>query len=247
MSRIVAVIQARVGSTRLPRKVLADIAGETMLGRTVRRTRRANSIDEVTVATTDLAEDTAVVEEANRLAVRAIRGSENDVLDRYRKAAAAFDAAVVVRITSDCPLVDPAVVDVVVREFVDHPGADYCSNVMTRTFPRGLDVEVFSREALERAAAEARLPHHREHVTPYLYEQPDRFVLRSVEAEEDVSWYRWTVDEAEDLALVRHIYAAFAPNDSFGWHDVIDLVRSRPELATWNRHVTQKPVAPHGR
>jgi spore coat polysaccharide biosynthesis protein SpsF len=247
MSRVVAIIQARSGSTRLPHKIFADIAGETMLGRTVRRAQRANTVDEVIVATTDNALDDRVVEESDRLGVRAIRGSEADVLDRYHQAASASDAEIIVRVTSDCPLIDPAVIDLVVRRFCEAPGAAYCSNVLKRTFPRGLDVEAIDRGALDAAAAESSLPHQREHVTPYLYEQPNRFSLRSVECAEDFSAYRWTVDEIDDLRLVREIYDAFAPNDMFGWEEVIQLMRLRPELAAWNAHVAQKPLIQYGR
>jgi spore coat polysaccharide biosynthesis protein SpsF len=246
MSRVVAIIQARSGSTRLPHKIFADIAGQTMLGRTVRRAQGAKTVAEVVVATTDGALDDRVVEESRRLGVRAIRGSEMDVLDRYRQAASASRAETIVRLTSDCPLIDPGVVDVVVQAFFEHPGTVYCSNVLKRTFPRGLDVEVIDRAALDAAAAESSQPHQREHVTPYLYERPGRFSLRSVEAAEDFSAYRWTVDEIDDLRLVREIYAAFAPNDMFGWEEVIHLIRLRPELATLNTHVTQKPIIQHG-
>jgi spore coat polysaccharide biosynthesis protein SpsF len=231
MTRVVAVIQARSGSSRLPRKVFADIGGDTMLGRTVRRTARATTIQEVTIATTDRPDDVAVVAEAERLGVRVARGSEDDVLDRYRQAARAFDADAVVRITSDCPLMDPAVIDRVVGEFLGHAGVDYCSNVLRRTFPRGLDVEVIRRQALERAAADARLLHQREHVTPY---------VRSVSLAEDFSACRWTVDEPDDLAFVREVYHRLAPDDQFGWREVIALLSAQPYMARINAHVRQK-------
>jgi spore coat polysaccharide biosynthesis protein SpsF len=240
MNRVVAIIQARTGSTRLPRKIFADIGGDTMLGRTVRRTTRAATVQEVAIATTDRPDDLAVVAEAERLGVRVTCGSEADVLDRYRQAARAFDADAVVRITSDCPLMDPAVIDLVVGEFLGHAGVDYCSNVLHRTFPRGLDVEVIRRDVLMRAAADARLPHQREHVTPYVLEHPALFALRSVALAEDFSTYRWTVDEPDDLAFVREVYHRLAPDDQFGWRDVVALLSAQPSMARINEHVRQK-------
>jgi len=241
--RVVAIVQARLGSTRLPRKVLEDIRGATMLARTVRRLQAASELTEVTIATSTGVEDNQIAEEAARLGVRCSHGSELDVLERYERAADEFEADVIVRVTSDCPLIDPEVVSDTVRQFLIGDPVDYCSNILTRTFPRGLDTEVISRDALVRTTHEARRPAEREHVTPYIYGHPERFRLRSVENDEDWSELRWTVDVADDLALVREIYAAFAPAELFRWRDVLGLIRSRPELATWNAHVAQKPVS----
>ena len=170
MTRI-AMIQARMSSTRLPGKVLEPIEGRTMLSRVVRRAQLARLIDGVVVATTQAEADGAIVEECARLEVECFRGPEDDVLDRYLRAARAASADAIIRVTSDCPLLDPEVIDTVIRSFIG-ANVDYASNTIQRTFPRGLDTEVFSRGALERAAREADEPHQREHVTPYFWENP---------------------------------------------------------------------------
>src|SRR5215813_1256921 len=167
--KISAIIQARMGSTRLPGKVLMNIGGRSALARVVRRLSRATLIHHVIVATSDLPADDAIVKECARLAVACFRGSESDVLDRYYWAAKANDASAVVRITSDCPLIDPQLVDETIQAF-ETAQADYASNVIPRTYPRGLDTEGFTTEGLAWAWLEAREPHQREHVTPFFHE-----------------------------------------------------------------------------
>jgi spore coat polysaccharide biosynthesis protein SpsF len=239
---VVAVVQARLGSTRLPGKVLLDIAGASMLARTVRRLRRARLLDAVVVATSTQAQDADVAREAEALGAGVTRGSETDVLDRYAQAAREAKADVVVRVTSDCPVIDPDVVDLTIAAFrAACPAVDYASNTLQRSYPRGLDVEVFSAEALARAAREARADAQREHVTPYFYQNPGRFRLVSVVNDQDLSGYRWTVDTAEDLALVRAIYARLS-GDAFGWRDVIALLEAEPDLRALNRDVVQKSL-----
>ncbi len=238
---LVAIIQARMGSTRLPGKALRDICGRTMLARVVRRARRSRLVDEVAVATTTEPEDIAIVEECRSLGVRYFRGSEQDVLDRYYRAAREFSADAVVRITSDCPLIDPEIIDLVVRAFLDNE-PDYASNTLVGTYPRGLDVEVFSMKALERARAEASMDYQRIHVTPYLYQNPGIFRLLSVTGDEDYSRYRWTVDTQEDLDLVRTIYGMISKDDDFSWRDVLALMKREPALAEINRHIRQKSL-----
>jgi len=241
--KIVAIIQARMGSTRLPGKVLMDLGGETVLARVLARLRRAIMIDEVVVATTDSVADDTVVRECQRLEVSCIRGSEDDVLDRYYQAARMFAAEVVVRITSDCPVIDPELVDETIRTFQLQRG-DYCSNSFPRTHPRGLDGEVFTINALEQAWRHAHRPYEREHVTPYLYEHPELFRLVSHQGQTDYSQYRWTLDTEEDLELLRTIYARFGNKDNFSWREVIQLMEREPELAELNSHVIQKTL--HG-
>lgn len=238
---IVAIIQARMGSTRLPGKVLFDIGRETMLARVVKRTGRARLVNEVTVATTTSEKDDALVAECERLNVPLFRGSEDNVLDRYYHAARAFGAEVIVRITSDCPLIDPTVIDLVVREFLDGE-YDYVSNVRTRWFPRGLDTEVLTFGALERAWREARETFEREHVTPYLSMHPEVFRLGSVTAEQDYSVNRWTVDTPQDLKLARAIYARLGNVDTFSWREALAVVEREPALAELNRDVRQKEL-----
>lgn len=230
-----------MGSSRLPGKVLMDIGGHTMLARVVRRLRRCASLDVVVVATSGLPADDAVAREADRLGAAVWRGSEDDVLDRYRGAAAAAAADVVVRVTADCPLIDPALVDHVVERFLA-AGPDYASSSLERSFPRGLDVEVFSRGALEIAAREAREDFERVHVTPFLYRRPQRFRLLSVTADEDHGDLRWTVDSSADLELVRRIYRYLGDDDGFGWRDALRVVDEHPELREINRHVRQKEL-----
>jgi spore coat polysaccharide biosynthesis protein SpsF len=238
---VVAILQARMGSTRLPGKVLKDIAGCTMLGHCIRRARLAKQIDLVAVATSTSADDQAVVDEAGRLEAPCIRGSELDVLDRYYQAAAAMEADLVVRITSDCPLLDPVEVDRVVAALVDSD-ADYASNTLERTLPRGLDAEAMTLATLHRAWEEAQEHYERVHVTPYIRENPDRFTHISVTSNNQLGDMRWTVDTAEDLDLVRHIFGAFQGRSEPSWQEVLSLLESHPEWVSINRNVRQKDV-----
>jgi spore coat polysaccharide biosynthesis protein SpsF len=241
--KIVAIIQARMGSTRLPGKVLMDLGGETVLARVLVRLRRAIMIDEIVVATTDSVADDAIVRECQRLEVSCFRGSEDDVLDRYYEAARMFAAEVVVRITSDCPVIDPDLVDETIRAFQLQCG-DYCSNSFPRTYPRGLDTEVFTMNALEQGWRHAYEPYEREHVTPHFYEHPELFRLVSCQGQIDYSEYRWTLDTEEDLELLRIIFARFGNKDDFSWGEIIRLMEREPELAELNSHVIQKTL--HG-
>lgn len=239
--KVVAIIQARMGSSRLPGKVLMDIAGRSMLARVVERVQRAPGIHEVVVATTVAPADDAVAAEAGRLGVTCFRGSEQDVLDRYYQCAQAHAAQVIVRVTADCPLLDPEVTGHVVAAFLEHR-PDYASNTLERTYPRGLDTEVFSMDALTRAWREALQPHQREHVTPYFYENPDVFRLLPVPETSggEFSVHRWTVDTPADLELVRTVYALLGAEASLSWHQVVALFIHRPHLLEINAHVEQK-------
>lgn len=241
--KVVAIIQARMGSTRLPGKVLMDLAGEPMLARVVNRCRRAALLADVVVATTTQPADEAIARLCEERGWPCVRGSEDDVLDRYHQAAEARRADVIVRITSDCPLIEPAVVDRTVKEFLDRqPGVDYACNVLPqRTFPRGLDVEVASRAALDRAWREDLNPAWREHVTLYIRRHPELFRLHGVMNDVDYSDLRWTVDEETDLALARRIYGHFG-HDAFSWGDVLALLAGHPDWSALNRSVKQKVV-----
>ena len=226
-----ALIQARMGSSRFPGKVLEDLCGRPMLWHVVSRTRKARNLDKVVVATTDGAVDDPIAEFCEQEAIGCFRGSEQDVLDRFYRAAKANAADIVVRITADCPLIDPAVIDRVIARF-ERGDCDYASNALRYTYPDGLDAEVFSFAALERAWREARKPSEREHVTPYL--RTDGFRTVNVESEIPVSptQYRWTVDHPGDLQFVRRVYEAFSANGDFGFREVFDLLKARPDLAT---------------
>lgn len=236
---VVAVIQARMGSTRLPGKVLQEIEGRTMLARVVRRAVRARLVDEVVVATSTADADDPIATECRDLRVACFRGNEEDVLDRYYHAAVTHRAEVIVRITSDCPLIDPEVTDRVIRAFLEMQ-PDYASNTLHRTYPRGLDTEVTTLAALERAWRDAAEPYQRIHVTPYLYQHPQHFILLPVIGSEDLSAGRWCVDTPEDLEFLRAIYSRLGPNDTFSWRDVCRLLDAEPHLAEINRAVPQK-------
>lgn len=230
-----------MGSTRLPGKALKDIHGRTMLARVVRRASRSTLIDALVVATTEKVADDPIISECELLGVPSFRGSEDDVLDRYYQAAKVHSADCVVRITSDCPLIDPEIIDRVVQAFLDK-SPDYASNTLVKTYPRGLDTEVFSFSALERAWREASEDFQHVHVTPYIYKHPELFRTLSVASAEDWSQYRWTVDAQEDLVLIREIYEKIDRDDDFSWTEVLELLEKEPELAEINRHIRQKSV-----
>jgi spore coat polysaccharide biosynthesis protein SpsF len=239
--KVVAIIQARMGSTRLPGKVLMDLGGASVLSRVLERAEQIQSIDEVVVATTDRPSDDVIVQECLRYQIPVFRGQEEDVLDRYYRAAVSAKADVVVRITSDCPLIDAKVSGATVQAFLNqHP--DYASNCLVRTYPRGLDTEVMTFRALERAWREAAKAYQREHVTPYITENPGKFKLLSEAGEADFSGHRWTVDTPEDLQFVRSVYARLNRRVQFDWRDVLDLLQREPELAEINRSVVQKAL-----
>jgi spore coat polysaccharide biosynthesis protein SpsF len=239
-----------MGSTRLPGKVLKDLEGATMLARVVQRLSRSRLIHEVLIATTNRAADDAIVEECRRCSVQVFRGDEDDVLDRYFRAAQLARAEVVVRITSDCPLIDPGVTDKTVAAFLSPTSLnlqgqampDYASNVVVRTHPRGLDTEVMTAQALERCWRAAKQPYERTHVTPYIYEHPAEFKILSVTGEMDFSQHRWTVDTPEDLEFVRAIYARFKGHDDFREADILALLELEPELMELNRSIMQKAL-----
>jgi spore coat polysaccharide biosynthesis protein SpsF len=237
----IAIVQARMGSTRLPGKVLKDLGGESVLARVVRRLRRSVEISQVIIATTILPADEAIVRECDRLKLACFRGSDSDVLDRYYRAAQAFRANTVVRITSDCPLIDPALVDTTIKALF-RENVDYATNANPRTFPRGLDAEAFTFAALDRARSEAIQSYEREHVTPYFYEHPELFRLASVENSVDQSIHRWTLDTKEDLALIREIYLRFGNRDDFSWEEALAAVEREPELAELNANTLQKSL-----
>lgn len=242
--RVLAVVQARMGSTRFPAKVMQLIDGTPMIEVLLGRLSRSGRIDRIVLATSDHPENIPLVEHVRGLGLDVFTGSEHDVLDRYYQAARQYLPEVVVRVTGDCPLIAPEVVDRVVAAF-DEGGADYVSNIQPPTYPDGLDTEVFTFAALERAATEATRPYDREHVTPYLRES-GLFQTRNVDAGEDWSALRWTVDERADLAVVAAIFAAFAPDRHFSWTDVIELRRRRPELFAANQGLRRNEGAAMG-
>ena len=236
--RRVAIVQARMTSTRLPGKVLMDLAGRPMLARQLARVKRCRLVDDIVVATTTNATDDAVVATARDEGVRWFRGSETDVLGRYAGAAQEARADVVIRLTADCPLIDPEVSDRVIATLSGEPGRwDYVSNVVpTRTFPRGLDTEALFADTLERVHRMAHSQAAREHVTPFIYqERPDLFSIGSVTDREDNSDLRWTVDTSIDLELVRRLYAALGIGErTVSYREVLAYARAHPELSALN-------------
>jgi len=236
---VVCIVQARMGSTRLAGKVTQLILGKPMLWWVMHRLQQARLIDQVVVATTTESQDDALVDLCDQHRWLVFRGSELDVLDRYYQAARHYQADSVVRITSDCPLIAPAVTDLVIAAYLSHaPQPDYVSNTLQRTYPRGLDTEVFSFAALE-TAWNTDTSSWREHVTPFLYQNPDRFQLQSVMNSADFSLLRWTVDTPEDLTLVRTVYEYFGHGD-FTWQQVLRAFEDHPECVTINHGIQQK-------
>lgn len=242
--RVVAIVQARMGSERLPGKVLLDIAGETMLSRVVRRMARSKLIDEIIVATSTSPADDAIVSAGYALGVTVTRGSEEDVLARYRDAASVAGADVIVRVSADSPFVDPEVSDLVVSRFMStDPPVDYASNKLEPSFPLGLDVEAFSRAALEQAAKDATEPSERSHVTLHIYSNPGRFRLLPVVSDRNLHPWRWTVDTPEDLAFAREVFGRVGSGNDFSWRDVVALIEAEPSLGEINSHIEPREVA----
>ena len=233
---ILAIIQARLSSSRLPQKVLLDLFGKSLLGHIIDRVKSSRLVDQVIVATTTSASDDPLVDhlDKNRLCP-VFRGSENDVLDRFYQCARVHAPEVIVRITADDPLKDPEIIDRAITLLQGNPALDYCSNTLKPTFPEGLDVEVFRFRALERAHREATLESEHEHVTPYIWKHPERFTTLNFENNEDLSHWRWTVDKPEDFAFMQAIYRHFYRGNSyFSFREVIEYLRSRPELVAIN-------------
>jgi len=231
---ILAVIQARLSSSRLPGKVLKPILGRPMLELQLERVALSKRVDRTMVATSSMPDDAALEGLCARLGVPCYRGSLDNVLDRFYQAAMTQAPTHVVRITGDCPLIDPGVVDQVVELHLSG-SYDYTSNVLPPSFPDGLDVEVMKLSVLKRAWEEAKLPSQIEHVTPFINRQPELFKLGNLTAPQDLSSMRWTVDEAPDLELVSRIYKSlYEANPRFGYRDVLELLRRNPSWLDLN-------------
>ncbi|HYD79817.1 MAG TPA: glycosyltransferase family protein [Paucimonas sp.] len=242
--RTVVIVQARMTSTRLPGKVLKEVLGKPLLEYLVERLRRVRLADAFAIATTTNETDLPIVELCERLGVPVTRGSEHDVLARYYEAARFMRADVVVRTTSDCPLIDPAVIDDVIGFFAGHRERyDYVSNALTPSYPYGMPAEILPFGLLEQAHREAAAPPEREHVTPFIYTRPERFRIGHVVHPEDLSHHRWTVDTAEDFELVRRIIEALHPAaPEFGLRDILAVLDEHPDWSTINAHVRQKKL-----
>lgn len=243
--KVVAIIQARMGSSRLPGKVLKDLAGKPMLAHVIIRTLLSRIIDEVWVATTTDPSDDPIQVFCVERNVQFYRGDVFDVLDRYYQAAKASKADIVVRITADCPLVDPELIDSLIWAF-ENLGVDFAANRLPppfkRSFPIGLDVEVAHFSALEKAWCEAEIPFEREHVMPFLYDQPGRFKTLLMHNEMDYGDKRWTVDTQEDLDMVSRVVEYFGERNDFSWLEVLNWLEQHPEIEQINAEVKHKSL-----
>lgn len=240
--RVVAIIEARMNSSRLPGKVLLEMAGKPVIGHIVDRLRAAKQVDDVCVAT--VADDSCdvLVDYCHSIGVDVFRGSEDDVLDRVLQAAYHSNADVIVEICGDCPVIDPIVVDELVEQYF-HLEVDFCSNAIQRVHPLGLDAKVFSRDVLQRVADSTQDKYDREHVSLYIYENPDKFALHHLSDNHylDVIDYRLTLDTDKDFAMINQVYdALYAENKTFGLAQIIPFLQRNPEIVMMNSDVKQK-------
>ena len=243
MKRVITIIQARMQASRLPGKVLKDLGGRPMLGWVVARASRAKLVVDTIVATTVEPADDVIAEYCEHEKIPFTRGSMHDVLDRYYQTARLFEGDVIVRITADCPLIDPAEIDRVAEIFLAaDPPLDFAANrlPMSRTVPIGLDTEICTFDALKTAWREAKEDHQREPVMHYFYENDQRFNISHITHEPDYGHLRWTVDSPEDLILVRQVVAHFDGRDDFTWGEILALFERQPELADVNAQVRHK-------
>lgn len=239
---VTAIIQARMGSTRFPGKILKKVNGKPLLLHQIERLKRSNLIDALIIATTSSKKDDEVVEFCEKYNLLYYRGSEDNVLERYYKAWKKYGGDIVVRLTSDCPIIDSKIVDETISYFLNN-SYDYVSNTLQRTFPRGLDTEVFSSEALKLTYEKANLKSEKEHVTPYIYNNPLLFKIGGYKGSKDYSNYRWTVDTKDDFELISKILGAFEGRENeLTLETGIDLMKKYPDWAQINNHVEQKKV-----
>ncbi len=239
---VTAIIQARMGSSRLPGKVLKKVNGKPLLLHQIERLKTCKLIDDLVIATTVESQDDLIVEFCEKYNVAVYRGSENNVLERYYEAWRQFGGDVIVRLTSDCPIIDSCIVDNTINYYMKH-SFDYVSNTVERTFPRGLDTEVFSSTTLEDTYHKATLDRDKEHVTAYIYTHPDEFKLGSYKGEIDFSKYRWTVDTKEDFELIRHLLEAYSGREKqLTLATGVELMKEHPNWFEINKHIEQKKL-----
>jgi len=244
LSPVVIILQARMGASRLPGKPLSQVLDRPLLSYQLERLRRVQHADQIVVATTTNPEDDQIEQLCEQEKIPCFRGSSLDVLDRYYQAAKKYHATHIVRITGDCPLIDPKLVDEVISFYLNAlPSYDYVSNSLERTYPRGLDAEIFSFDLLKKAAVEAKLPEEREHVTLFFYTHPALFSIGSVKQDIDHSHHRWTVDTKEDFELVEKIISTLYPkNHDFDTNDILKLLKENPDWVAINAHIQQKKI-----
>lgn len=243
--KIVAIIQARMTSSRLPQKVMKIIAGKPMLGHVINRVTSSQIVDEVLIATTTDEADDEIEQFCKQNDHSCFRGHPFDVLDRYYQAAKSCKAELIVRITGDCPLMDSFLIDTLLEDFVD-ANVDFAANRLPppwkRTYPIGLDIEIVRFRALEKAWKEANSQFEREHVMPYMYDQPGRFKILLKHHDPDYGNKRWTVDTPQDLEFVKRIFDHFSPKQDFSWKEVIQFLEANPELEQINASINAKHV-----
>jgi spore coat polysaccharide biosynthesis protein SpsF len=241
---IAVIIQARFGSTRLPGKIVKLISGKPLLWHVWNRLTHSKMINDIIIATTTNSEDDQIESFCTENNIHFNRGSVEDVLSRYYETAIIFNVDIIIRITSDCPVIDPVILDDMINFFIVENSKyklDYLSNTFERTFPRGLDVEIFSFESLQKSFTEAKEMYEREHVTPYIYKHPEIFTIKNFFNEKDYSFHRWTVDTIDDLELIKEIYnSLYDENNIFLTKDILRLFDIRPELIKINQTVKQK-------
>lgn len=240
--RVAIIVQARMGASRLPGKPLMEVSGKPLLFHLIERLKRCRNAHEIVFAIPDKPQDTILKKYCESLGMKVVLGDEDNVLSRYGLAAGSVDCNLIIRVTGDCPLMDPAIIDAMIKAFfLKKDKLDYLSNTLVRTFPRGLDVEIFTKSALDMALKEAKTPAEKEHVTPYFYQHPDKFRLGNFLYEKDESNHRWTVDTKEDFELIKRMLEALYPiKPDFNLRDMLDLIRQNPEWEDLNRHVEQK-------
>jgi spore coat polysaccharide biosynthesis protein SpsF len=240
---IIAIVQARFGSTRLPGKIFKPLADKPMIWHVVDRLSYTKMLDKIVIATTTLFEDNQVEQFCNINNISFYKGSSNDVLSRYYQTAKNYNAEIVIRVTSDCPVIDPVIIDAMLKQFIQEDHIDYLSNTLERTFPRGLDAEIFTFAALEKTFNEAKLDYEHEHVTPYIYNNPELFTIKNYANETDLSSYRWTVDTSEDFRFIEEIYNSLYKKDKiFLCKDILQLIEKHPELTKINQDIKQKKL-----
>lgn len=234
---VLAIIQARTGSTRLPGKVLLDLAGKSALEHVIERMRCCRLVDDFIVATTISRQDLSIVNLCAELGVRVYCGSEEDPLERYFQAARLFGGDHIIRIKADCPAIDPNVVDQAVRLHLA-TGADYTTNTVERTYPVGQDVEILTRQTLLQLWRDAKLYSEREHITLYIQKHPDKFHTEHLKWKTDYSHKRWTMDNPEDYEFLRVVFQALYPkNPVFSMEDILQYLTLHPELENLNGHI----------
>jgi len=236
MSKITVIIQARSDSSRFPKKVFEKIEGKYLIWHVINRIKQAKSVEQIVLATTTLNEDKKLLEIASDLNILGFSGDENNVLNRFYDCATQIDADPIIRITGDCPLIDPLLLNTMIEFFLEHD-YDYISNRIIPTFPDGLDIEIFTFNALKKAKSNSKWLSELEHVTPYISKNPDKFKLFNFKNKNNLSHLRWCVDEKEDLIFVKKIYEKLTPKLIFSMDEILKILKNNPSLLQINNEI----------